>query len=86
MRAIQTLESEPYVDRAEMARILGVHINTIDGWVRRGMPSETWGIRVRRFRPSLATQWVREHGRLDTVCENHRNTKGALAPRERPRA
>lgn len=58
---------EQYVTRAELARIIGVHVNTIDRLVKEGMPSETWGMRARRFLPSQALAWLRsreaaEHG------------------------
>lgn len=56
-------EPERYVSRLELARIMGVHVNTIDRLVARGMPSETWGVRSRRFRPSVAIAWARTNGR-----------------------
>lgn len=51
---IRTLQPERYVSRAELARIMGVSVATIDRLVCEGMPSETWGRRTRRFRPSVA--------------------------------
>lgn len=57
---LPTREPEAYVSRAELARIMGVHVTTVDRMVRDGMPSETWGRRTRRFRPSLAMAWARE--------------------------
>lgn len=56
-------EPERYVTRREMARIMGVHVNTVDRLVKEGMPSETWGMRSRRFRPSIALAWARTRGR-----------------------
>ncbi len=50
---------ERYVSRAELARIMGVSVATIDRLVCEGMPSETWGRRTRRFRPSVALAWAR---------------------------
>jgi hypothetical protein len=50
---------EPYVDRKRLAEIMGVSVATIDRMVRAGMPSETWGIRSRRFQPFLALMWAR---------------------------
>lgn len=50
--------AERYVTRAQLADIMGVHVNTIDRLVRDGMPSETWGVRARRFRPSVAIAWA----------------------------
>lgn len=56
---------ERYVTRAELAEIMGVHINTIDRMVAAGMPSETWGRRTRRFLPSKAIEWARQQGDQD---------------------
>jgi hypothetical protein len=50
---------EPYVDRRQMARLMGVNVRTIDRMVRDGMPSESWGLRARRFLPSSALAWAR---------------------------
>jgi phage terminase Nu1 subunit (DNA packaging protein) len=50
---------EPYVDRQQMARLMGVNVRTIDRMVRDGMPSESWGLRARRFLPSSALAWAR---------------------------
>jgi hypothetical protein len=52
---------ERYVDRRELAVIMGVHVNTIDRMVAEGMPSETWGRRTRRFLPSKAIAWATDH-------------------------
>jgi predicted DNA-binding transcriptional regulator AlpA len=49
---------ERYVDRREIALILGVSVATVDRMVADGMPSETWGRRTRRFRPSIALAWA----------------------------
>lgn len=53
---------ERYVDRRELAVIMGVHVNTIDRMVNEGLPSETWGRRTRRFLPSQAIAWARAQG------------------------
>jgi phage terminase Nu1 subunit (DNA packaging protein) len=50
--------SEPYVDRKQLAKTMGVSVATIDRMVRAGMPSETWGLRTRRFRVSAALAWA----------------------------
>jgi phage terminase Nu1 subunit (DNA packaging protein) len=60
---VVALERERYVTRAQLAEIMGVHVNTIDRLVREGMPSETWGVRARRFRPSIAIAWARTRER-----------------------
>ena len=51
--------SERYVTRAELAEMMGVSVSTIDRLVHDGMPSETWGMRTRRFLPSRALAWAR---------------------------
>ncbi len=53
---------ESYVDRKQLAELMGVSVATIDRMVRSGMPSETWGIRSRRFQPSVALAWARSRG------------------------
>lgn len=52
-------EQEPYVTRQQLAAIMNVSVSSIDNMVREGMPSETWGMRSRRFRPSRAVAWAR---------------------------
>lgn len=52
-------EGERYVGRKELARRMGVSVATVDRMVREGMPSETWGMRTRRFLPSRAIAWAR---------------------------
>lgn len=52
---------ERYVNRAELAGIMGVCTTTIDRWVAAGMPSEVWGARMRRFLPSRAIAWARTY-------------------------
>ncbi len=54
--------AEVYVDRKQLASIMGVSVATVDRMVRAGMPSETWGLRSRRFRPSLALRWAQDQG------------------------
>jgi phage terminase Nu1 subunit (DNA packaging protein) len=61
--AAPAAEPERYVTRAELAAIMGVSLPTIDRMVRAGMPSETWGMRARRFRPSIALAWARARRR-----------------------
>ncbi len=52
------LEAERYVNRRELAAVMGVSIDTVDRLVAEGMPSVTWGRRTRRFRPSVAIAWA----------------------------
>jgi phage terminase Nu1 subunit (DNA packaging protein) len=60
--AMPVPEPEVYVDRRQLAELMGVSVATIDRLVAQGMPSETWGIRARRFRPSIALAWARAQG------------------------
>ena len=52
--------SERYIDARELAEAMGVSLSTITRWTRAGAPSETWGIRVRRYRLSEVEAWLRE--------------------------
>ena len=56
-------EPERYVDKTELAEMMGVSVRTIERLVAAGMPSETWGVRARRFRPSIAIAWARARDR-----------------------
>jgi hypothetical protein len=58
--ALSLPADERYVDRRGLATLLSVHVSTVDRWVRDGMPSETWGRRMRRFLPSRSLAWLRE--------------------------
>lgn len=55
-------EQERYVTRVRLAELMGVSTRTVDRLVARGMPSETWGLSARRFRPSVAIAWARQQG------------------------
>ena len=50
---------EPYVSPRELARIMGVSRSTIYRWLDQGLPSETWGLRTRKFKPSQAMAWAK---------------------------
>jgi hypothetical protein len=52
---------ERYMSRRELAELMGVSVDCVDYFVRLGMPSETWGLRRRVFKPSAALAWAREH-------------------------
>ena len=55
-------QPERYVKPRELAELMGVSRRTIDRWLAQGMPSETWGMRrTRRFLPSQAIAWARDH-------------------------
>jgi hypothetical protein len=55
---------EPFVSRHELARLMGVSIDTVDRLVTEGMPSVTWGRRTRRFRASVAIRWAEGRERV----------------------
>ncbi len=47
-------EPEAWVDRAEMARQLGISTATLDRWVAADLiPSRKFGARLRRFKASV---------------------------------
>lgn len=52
-------EPERYVTRQQLADLMGVSVATIDRMVSEGLPSETWGLRARRFQPTRAIAWAR---------------------------
>lgn len=54
-------DAEPFVDRKELAGKMGVSVDTVDRLVKAGMPSVTWGRRLRRFKASVAMQWANEY-------------------------
>jgi len=53
-----TSPPERYLNREQLAQLMGVSVKTIDRMVRDGMPSETWGLRSRRFLASRALAWA----------------------------
>jgi hypothetical protein len=57
--------AERYVTAVELAALMGVSLSTVKRWTREGMPSESWGMRVRRYLPSAAPAWAQ--ARADTV-------------------
>jgi phage terminase Nu1 subunit (DNA packaging protein) len=59
VRGLPGTDPEPYVTRVQLAGMMGVSVSTIDNWTREGMPSETWGMRARRFQPSRCIAWAR---------------------------
>jgi phage terminase Nu1 subunit (DNA packaging protein) len=65
---------ERYVTAGELAQLMGVSVRTIKRWTAEGMPSETWGMRTRRYLASEAVAWARERGQRGTVLDhtNHR--------------
>lgn len=56
---LRLAEPERYISRAELADLMGVSVRVVDQWRKEGMPAESWGLRVVRFKASVAIQWVR---------------------------
>lgn len=72
---------ERYVDSCELAELMGVSRSTVKRWVAAGAPSETWGMRTRRFRLSEVVEWARD--RVDTVGDDQLARPG-VQPRRDP--
>lgn len=68
---LSTPEPERYVTRRELAQLMGIGLTTLDRFVEDGMPSETWGLRTRRFLPSQAIAWARARAQTDHDQETH---------------
>ncbi len=73
-----TLPAERYVDARELADTLGVSIATVKRWTAAGAPSETWGMRVRRYRVSKVEAWLRS---ADTITDT--TNRPAMLQRQR---
>ena len=54
-------EPEPYVSRQQLAEVMGISVDRLDYLVRLGLPSQTWGLRRRVFRVSVALAWAKQH-------------------------
>jgi phage terminase Nu1 subunit (DNA packaging protein) len=53
-------DPEEILTRPELAERKKVSVRTVDRWVAAGMPSETWGLRVRRFRLGRVDRWLNQ--------------------------
>ena len=49
--------AERWIDARELAETMGVSLATVTRWTRAGVPSQTWGMRVRRYRLSEVVAW-----------------------------
>jgi excisionase family DNA binding protein len=63
LRPLPIREDEDWITKKELAKRMGVSRSTIDNWLAEGMPSETWGLRLRVFQPSVAMAWARNRRR-----------------------
>ncbi len=58
--------AEPYLDARTLAQLMGVSLSTVRRWDREGMPSENWGLRLKRYQLSRSKQWAAQRRRLKT--------------------
>jgi hypothetical protein len=49
---------ERYVTGPELGRVMGLSLSTINRMLAAGMPSVSWGVRTRRYRPSECIAWA----------------------------
>jgi phage terminase Nu1 subunit (DNA packaging protein) len=63
---------ERYVTAGELAELMGVSVRTVKAWTSQGMPSETWGMRARRYLPSEAMDWARARAPRHNMGRDHR--------------
>jgi phage terminase Nu1 subunit (DNA packaging protein) len=72
--------TERYVTASELAELMGVSVRTVKAWTSQGLPSETWGMRARRYLPSEAIAWARgragRHNRADHRPGRRANATG----------
>lgn len=72
--------TERYVAAGELASIMGISQRTVKRWVAEGMPSETWGLRTRRFLPSECVAWARGRVYHDGEPERRANAVSGEPP------
>lgn len=68
---------ERYVTAGELAELMGVSLRTVKQWTSEGMPSETWGMRARRYLPSQAMGWAHARGTMSAVNRSGRRANAA---------
>jgi phage terminase Nu1 subunit (DNA packaging protein) len=64
--------TERYVTARELAELMGVSLRTVKRLTAAGMPSETWGMRARRYLPSQAMAWASAQARISLVNQSGR--------------
>jgi phage terminase Nu1 subunit (DNA packaging protein) len=70
---------ERYVTAGELAELMGVSLRTVKAWTAAGMPSESWGMRVRRYRPSEAIAWARARDTMNGGRARDRNAPRTIS-------
>jgi phage terminase Nu1 subunit (DNA packaging protein) len=58
---------ERWITAGELAAAFHVSVTTVHRWRQRGMPSKTWGMRVRRYQLSACEQWLEQQDGDGTV-------------------
>jgi len=58
------MSPECYVTARKLAAMMGVSERTVWRMVATGMPSQTWGLRTRRFLPAECLAWAQNRGSL----------------------
>ena len=83
MKVLPLPASEEFVNRHELAKLMGVSVSTVDKMRRAGMPSVVWGARSRRFRPTTAMLWAQQFVLDSSSKQNggHRFHGPATTPR-----
>jgi phage terminase Nu1 subunit (DNA packaging protein) len=76
---------ERYVTAAELAELMGVSVRTVKQWTSDGMPSETWGMRARRYLPSEAAAWARSRPTRHKLKRDSRLDRRANAAEPQPK-
>lgn len=77
---LQVVE-ERWVDARELAGLMSVSLSTVKRWTAEGMPSESWGLRVRRYRLSEALRWAAQRSSL-AAGERRRKRRPGDQPRK----
>jgi phage terminase Nu1 subunit (DNA packaging protein) len=62
---VSVLPDERYVDARELAALMDVSPRTVKRWTAAGMPSQDWGLRLRRYKPAEAMQWAARRSRVE---------------------
>jgi phage terminase Nu1 subunit (DNA packaging protein) len=57
---VELLHTKPeWLTRKQLAEEWGLSVGSIDKLVKQGLPSETWGLQVRRFHLPTCERWRR---------------------------
>lgn len=69
--------NERYVDARELAALMGLSEPTIKRMTKAGMPSETWGMRVRRYLPSECFAWAQQRD-ASRISNNKQDSSNSI--------